>query len=528
MPLSTVTVTGSWKTPAPGITATGLVTVQPVTEAVGGGYILAGVPVRVRLTAGAINEVLVSNAEVTTLQYLVTERIDGAPVVQYVITPTGSTLDLSTAPRGTGPVIPLYLLASARGAANGVAPLDSGSHIPSQYLPSGSGVLSVTAGDATITIGGTGTDPTVAVAAVPAGQVTGLAASLAAKADLVAGKVPQAQIPAIALTDFLGAVASQAAMLALTGQRGDWATRTDRGTDWQLIADDPTQLGSWREMTYPASPVSSVAGRTGAVTLSKTDVGLGNVDNTSDLAKPVSTAAQTALDGKEVAGASAASMAAHLAASDPHPQYLTPAEGDAAYASLAALAGKENTGVAASLLAAHVAAADPHPQYLTQTEGDALYATAAAVAAKAAKPVKHRAYITTGDTTLPNTGGLWAPVPGFEITIAAVAGDDVEITFNGMRSTDVNANLDIAVIVGTSLVRFMASGTATPGFEGNPAWYPQNAFIGHAAPQGFVVTGGDLDGGVVRFVLAAKAIGTGTVYSSANYPFYWRVENTGQ
>jgi len=38
-------------------------------------------------------------------------------------------------------------------------------------------------------------------------------------------------------------------MLALTGQRGDWATRTDRGTDWQLIADDPTQLGSWREMT---------------------------------------------------------------------------------------------------------------------------------------------------------------------------------------------------------------------------------------------------------------------------------------
>jgi len=121
------------------------------------------------------------------------------------------------------------------------------------------------------------------------------------------------------------------------------------------------------------------------VTLSKTDVGLGNVDNTSDLAKPVSTAAQTALDGKEVAGASAASMAAHLAASDPHPQYLTPAEGDAAYASLAALAGKENTGVAASLLAAHVAAADPHPQYLTQTEGDALYATAAAVAAKSSE-----------------------------------------------------------------------------------------------------------------------------------------------
>lgn len=44
--------------------------------------------------------------------------------------------------------------------------------------------------------------------------------------------------------------------------------------------------------------VTSVAGKTGAVTLAKADVGLGNVDNTSDLAKPISTATQTALDGK--------------------------------------------------------------------------------------------------------------------------------------------------------------------------------------------------------------------------------------
>jgi len=156
------------------------------------------------------------------------------------------------------------------------------------------------------------------------------------------GKIPQAQMPAVALTDFLGAVATQAAMLALTGQRGDWCTRTDKGTDWQLIADDPTQLANWRERTYPASPVSSVAGRTGAVTISsaditdstttgravmtaataaaarttlgagtastKTDVGLGNVDNTSDVNKPVSTAQQTALNGKVTNGAGAATL----------------------------------------------------------------------------------------------------------------------------------------------------------------------------------------------------------------------------
>lgn len=44
--------------------------------------------------------------------------------------------------------------------------------------------------------------------------------------------------------------------------------------------------------------VSSVNGRTGAILLTKADVQLANVDNTSDAAKPISTATQTALDGK--------------------------------------------------------------------------------------------------------------------------------------------------------------------------------------------------------------------------------------
>lgn len=44
--------------------------------------------------------------------------------------------------------------------------------------------------------------------------------------------------------------------------------------------------------------VDSVAGKTGVVTLVKADVGLSNVDNTSDLSKPISTAQQTALNLK--------------------------------------------------------------------------------------------------------------------------------------------------------------------------------------------------------------------------------------
>ncbi len=49
-------------------------------------------------------------------------------------------------------------------------------------------------------------------------------------------------------------------------------------------------------------PVTSVASKTGVVTLVKADVGLNNVDNTSDANKPISTATQTALDSKQASG----------------------------------------------------------------------------------------------------------------------------------------------------------------------------------------------------------------------------------
>ena len=48
-----------------------------------------------------------------------------------------------------------------------------------------------------------------------------------------------------------------------------------------------------------AAPVQSVNTQTGNVVLGKADVGLGNVDNTSDINKPISTATQTALNSLE-------------------------------------------------------------------------------------------------------------------------------------------------------------------------------------------------------------------------------------
>ena len=67
------------------------------------------------------------------------------------------------------------------------------------------------------------------------------------------------------------------------------------------IALDTNKAYRWSGSTYvyiTSGAVDSVAGKTGVVTLVKADVGLGNVDNTSDINKPISTATQNALDLK--------------------------------------------------------------------------------------------------------------------------------------------------------------------------------------------------------------------------------------
>jgi len=56
-------------------------------------------------------------------------------------------------------------------------------------------------------------------------------------------------------------------------------------------------LGSG-DLVLAGGAVDSVNGQTGIVVLTKSDIGLSNVDNTSDLNKPISTATQLALDGK--------------------------------------------------------------------------------------------------------------------------------------------------------------------------------------------------------------------------------------
>jgi hypothetical protein len=78
--------------------------------------------------------------------------------------------------------------------------------------------------------------------------------------------------------------------------------KVDKKTGKGLSSNDYTTTEknklSGIEAGAEVNAVTSVAGKTGDITVNKSDVGLSNVDNTTDLNKPVSTATQTALNNK--------------------------------------------------------------------------------------------------------------------------------------------------------------------------------------------------------------------------------------
>lgn len=106
------------------------------------------------------------------------------------------------------------------------------------------------------------------------------------------GVLPDGMIPNLAITN-VTVVADIAARNALTVETGDVAKVTDSGTGYPetYIYDGAV----WIDI-QESSDVISVAGQTGVVTL--TDMGLQNVDNTSDANKPVSSAQLSALNLK--------------------------------------------------------------------------------------------------------------------------------------------------------------------------------------------------------------------------------------
>lgn len=125
-------------------------------------------------------------------------------------------------------------------------------------------------------------------------------------AQLVGGVVPTSQIPAIAITEKLADAANEAAMLALTGQKGDWTIRTDTGITWVITGDDPTLLANWTALSYPGAPVTTVNGQAGTVVLGAADVGA-DVSGAAAAAQAASEPVQTAASQAEAeAGTSTA------------------------------------------------------------------------------------------------------------------------------------------------------------------------------------------------------------------------------
>ena len=136
------------------------------------------------------------------------------------------------------------------------------------------------------------------------------------------GKVPITQLPS-SIMEYQGvwnASTNSPTLANGTGSTGD-VYRVSVGGSRNLgsgsitfdVGDYTIYNGSTWEKSDTTDAVASVNGYTGNVTLTKSDVSLGNVDNTADVSKPVSTATQTALDGKQSANSNLASFAAKTA-----------------------------------------------------------------------------------------------------------------------------------------------------------------------------------------------------------------------
>ncbi len=137
--------------------------------------------------------------------------------------------------------------ATQKGAANGVAPLDANGKVPTANLPS---------------LGGNGL-------------------------TYLGTWNPSTNTPTLTATPV-----SAGGYYVVAGGSGSFQGEDYNPKDW-IVSNGTT----WDKVDNTDN-VTSVAGKSGAVTLAKADVGLSNVDNTSDANKPVSTAQQTALNGK--------------------------------------------------------------------------------------------------------------------------------------------------------------------------------------------------------------------------------------
>ena len=112
------------------------------------------------------------------------------------------------------------------------------------------------------------------------GVTSSVQTQMDAKADLVGGKIPSSQIPAVAITDVFSVadIAARDALTIGTGdgevQEGDVAVVTDASADAAIVSGSASYIysGSAWILLKSGDDVLSVAGKTGAVTLVAADI----------------------------------------------------------------------------------------------------------------------------------------------------------------------------------------------------------------------------------------------------------------
>lgn len=234
-------------------------------------------------------------------------------------------------------------------------------------------------------------------------------------------------------------------------------------------------------ITAAQAPVQSVQGRTGAVIVTATDVGLGNVDNTSDINKPTSTAQQASIDAK---------MAQHNANSDPHPQYTTTAEASAA-APVQSVNGNTGTVVLTTgnisevgnlyYTDARVATYITGAGYNVKS-ASSLGAGAAVYSGNVSGDIRFRSIIGTGAATVTqNTNDITINVPA--ATVASV---------NGQTGTVVLTTTNIA--------------------EGTNLYYTDSRVTSYLASSGYTVKS-ITSGGAGSSMIASQSLGAVTLRS---------------
>lgn len=280
------------------------------------------------------------------------------------------------------------------------------------------------------------------------------------------------------------------------------------------------------EVSGGGGAVSSVFGRTGAVVsqtgdYTKAQVGLDNVDNTSDANKPISTATQTALDGK------AAVVHTHVISDVTGLQ--------------TALDSKEASGTASAAVAAHVALSDPHPQYALES-GLALVATSGSYNDLSNKPtIGPEKYATTGQFVGSNFGpcgvsGTWTVCPeAFRLGIAASVGDILIWNISAILgiTASADAEFDLAAInnsvpASPTILRAKSSGTNTPLTNGDGGMYCWQNNSRRLPSQQWKVEAGDIVSGTVTLALLYRAAGSGLSVGHATvYPSSVSITNLG-